>query len=445
MNRLAALFLALRYLFGARHGSSSRIRSALWGIGLSLVPLVLVLEVSDGMIRGITDRFLETATYHIQAIRVGARDSDAEEAAQRLRAVPGVRHAWPERRGIALAAGADSRLGVTIRAVDPRLYQEDAGFSGYMRVEAGSFDLAGERNVVVGRAVAERLDLAVGERLRLLTVRGQAGERILPRVSGFPIPGIVSVGYQELDRLWLFIPYRMGLSILPEGSSRDIIGLKIDDPYALENPLTAPGGSDETQLLRGRLRDELSGSWQTASWYRLEESRYVSFRTTKNLLGFIMALIVIVAAVNVSSSLVLVVLEKQSEIAILKATGATPGWIRDAFLTAGLVAGALGATLGVGIGVLLVLNINPVLSALEWVGAALQRLGLWIAGPFMEGAPEPLEVIPREFYLEVIPIALDPGQLVAVWFFAVAVAVGAAVIPARRAARLRPLEVMRRH
>jgi lipoprotein-releasing system permease protein len=446
MNRLAALFLALRYLFGPRRSSSSRIRSAVWGIGLSLIPLVLVLEISDGMIRGITDRFLETATYHLQAIHIGADAPEAGAAVRReLEGLPGVVHAWPERQGIALASAAEERVGVTVRAVDPAMYRRDEGFARYVDVESGSFELSGERGVVIGRAVADRLAVGVGDELRLLTVRGRAGQRVIPRVSTFTVTGVVSVGYQELDRLWVFIAHGEGVRILPADSSRDLLGIKTNAPYELENPLTAPTGSDETRLLRGRIRDATAGSWRVLSWYELEESRYVSFRTTKSLLGFIMALIVVVAAVNVSSSLVVVVLEKQSEIAILKATGGQPGWVRDAFLYAGLIAGALGAALGVVLGVLLTVNINQVITALDWLGPAVQRLALRIASPFLETSVQPVDILPRDFYLETIPISLDPRQLAAVWGFAVVVAVLAAVIPARRAARLKPLEVMRRH
>ena len=445
MNRAAALFLALRYLFGPRHASSSRIRSAVWGIGLSLVPLVLVLEVSDGMIRGITDRFLETSTYHLQAIHVGSGEADSQALAEGLRAIPGVVHAWPERQGIALASTGAGRLGVSVRAVDAGMYGRDEGFSRYFSTEAGTFDLSGERGAVVGRAVADRLGVAVGDTLRLLTVRGRVGERVIPRVSRFTVRGIASVGYQELDRLWIFISHRDGRAILPESSSRDLVGIKIDAPYDLQNPLTAPNGSEESRLLRGRIRDALGSDWRTVSWYELEESRYVSFRTTKNLLGFIMALIVVVAVVNVSSSLVVVVLEKQSEIAILKATGAQPRWVRNAFLYAGFIAGGIGATFGLAVGVVLVVNINELLTALEWFGSAVQRIGLWVASPFIDGTVRPVDILPRDFYLETIPISLSGGQLLAVWAFAVVLAILAAVIPARRAARLKPLEVMRRH
>lgn len=445
MSRSAALFLALRYLFGPRKSGSSRIRAALWGIGLSLVPLVLVLEVSDGMIRGITDRFLETSTYHLQAIHVGFEEAGTNALAAEVRRIPGVRHAWPERQGIALAATDRRRAGVTVRAVAPGIFTEDEGFTRFLQADAGRAVLDDARDVVIGRAVAERLDLGVGAEIRLLTVRGRAGERIIPRVSRFTVRGIVSVGYQELDRLWVFIPYETGRRILPEDSSRDLLGLKIATPYRLENPLTAPEGSPETELLSQRLRDEAGGAWRVVSWYDLEESRYVSFRTTKNLLGFIMALIVIVAAVNVSSSLVLVVLEKQSEIAILKATGGRPAWVRDAFLYAGFIAGALGAVGGVLVGAVLVSYINEVITVLDGLGTAIQRVGIRLATPFIEGEPTPVSLIPRDFYLEEIPVALDLGQLLTVWAFAVAIAVLAAVIPARRAARLRPLEVMRRH
>ncbi|NBF41257.1 MAG: FtsX-like permease family protein, partial [Spirochaetes bacterium] len=176
-----------------------------------------------------------------------------------------------------------------------------------------------------------------------------------------------------------------------------------------------------------------------------ERSRYMSFRTTKNLLVFIMALIVVVAAVNISSSLVMLVLEKQSEIAILKSIGASPAGIRRVFVLAGFFTGVLGAALGLAVGLALAVNINGVLAGIEALADWIQGGVYLLLSPVVDDVPRSLNVFHSEFYLETIPITVDPAQLFAVAALTVLLATLAALVPAYRAGRIRPLEVMRRH
>ena len=117
------LMLGLR-LFGSSSRLSRYLKSAVLGIGLSLIPLIVVLEVADGMIEGITRRYVELGTYHLQVL-LPEREAAPEQLLEELEAAPEVRLALTERRGLGLLYTADSRLGVTIRAVPPSLYERD--------------------------------------------------------------------------------------------------------------------------------------------------------------------------------------------------------------------------------------------------------------------------------------------------------------------------------
>lgn len=446
MKPLASLLLALRYLAGRGDRGGARIRAAVLGVGISLVPLVVVLEIADGMIQGITDRFIEAGTYHLQAIHAPDMDAaEARAAAERASAVPGVTGVTPERRGMGLLSSAAGRSGVTIRAVPPEAWRADEGLRRYITVEAGAFDLTDGNSVVLGSSLAEALDVSPGDPVRLLTVRPLAGGSFLPRVSRFTVSGVISTGYQELDQLWVFMPLERGMRVLPPGSSRQLLGIKIDRPYTLPNPLFARGRSGEGRYVANEIARRLGSEWRVFTWYELERSRYMSFRTTKNLLVFIMALIVVVASVNISSSLVMLVLEKQSEIAILKSTGAGPAGIRRVFVLAGFFTGALGAALGLAVGLAIAVNINGVLAGIEAAADRIQGVIYLLLSPLVDDVPRSINVFHSEFYLETIPIMVDARQLLVVAAATILLATLAALVPAYRAGRVRPLEVMRRH
>jgi lipoprotein-releasing system permease protein len=180
-------------------------------------------------------------------------------------------------------------------------------------------------------------------------------------------------------------------------------------------------------------------------WYELEENQYRSFQTTRALLILIMVLIVLVAAVNVSSALVMIVLEKRPEIAILKSMGAEPGLLASAFVAAGFLAGLLAALAGVPLGLLVAVNVNVIVAALEaGVNAALAAAA-GVSG--LLGGPtgyRPLLLMNPAFYLESIPVRISLLETAGAAALAIVVSTTASYLPARRAAAVKPLEVLRR-
>jgi len=446
MTMRASLLLAFRFLFGRGTEKRGRIRSAVIGIGISLVPLVVVLEVADGMIQGITSRFIEAGTYHLQAYSTGSASLDQlDSAATRLEAVGGVEVAIPERRGMGLIYSDDGRSAATIRAVPERLWSDDAGFRNFVDVKAGSFDLTSPQSIVLGSHIASQLKVGPGDKVKLLTVRSLSGASFLPRVSTFTVVGVASTGYQELDRLWVFIPLARGMRILPPESSRQLIGIKVKRPFELTNPLFSSSDPEATYNLVGEIYDVLGAGWKVFTWYDLERSRYMSFRTTKSLLVFIMVLIVAVAAVNISSTLVMLILEKQSEIAILKSVGASPAGISRTFLTCGFLAGSFGTFVGLAVGLAVAVNINEILMFTENVLNALFAALSFLGAPFGASALPPVNIFNADFYLARIPIRIRLPELTLAGMLSVALSTLAAYLPAHKAGLTRPLDVMRRH
>ncbi|MDR1626297.1 MAG: FtsX-like permease family protein [Spirochaetia bacterium] len=428
----SSLLVVGRYLAGAgKGGSLRRIRGAVLSVALSLIPLIVVMEVSDGMIQGITARYLELGTYHLQAIAGrDAQEADGE-ILSRMRHLPGVDLAVRERQGVALAYSKQGRGGVTLRAVPPELWDSDPGLRAYMEIRSGAFDLSTEDSAVVAAEIASRLRVQVGDEIKILTTRSLAGDSLMPRVSTFTVRGIVSTGYQEMDKLWIYIPIGRGDRIMSRETSRQLIGIKVQKPF---EPLEA--------ISRG-LRGVLPQGFRIFTWNDLEYAQYVSFRTTRYLLIFIMALIICVAAVNIFSSLVMIQIEKREEIAILKSLGMSGGEISAIFIILGFLVGCVGAFLGVAAGLALSVSINEVIAGVETL-----INGAWgfVRGLFLlPNAEEHIRIFNPDFYLEHIPVTIKLEELALAAGFSLLVALFAAWLPSRNAGKIRPLEVMRKH
>jgi lipoprotein-releasing system permease protein len=339
-----------------------------------------------------------------------------------------------EKQGLGLLYTPAGRTAVTIRAVPPELYSEDEGFRRYFRLESGAFDLSRRDGILLGREMAQRLGAEPGDRVKLLVLRGTTQRRQLPVLASFTVQGVFSTGYQELDKLWVYIPLGASGRLLAGRGSTRFLGLKLAEPFA--------GLEAQLEGLRGALPAQA----EIYSWFELEKANYKSFQTTKMLLLFIMALILAVATVNISSALIMVVLERLPEIAILKAMGAGPGAISLSFLITGLLTGLAGTALGLAAGIALAFNVNALIRGLESALNAGARLFATVAAPLARlPAPPPLRIFNSEFYLDQIPIHLRFGELYAVGAATLLLAILAAYLPARRAGRVRPLEVLRRY
>jgi len=415
-----------------RSGSARHIRGAILGIALSLVPFVLVLLVADGMIRGISDRYLETWTYHFQAESLGPTSlADADRAAATLAALPGVTFAAPEIRGAALAVHAGVSAPALLRGIDEATIDEP-GMQRYLRLVAGKRRLQG-RDALVGSETAQKLGVGVGDSFVVLT---GGAEGAGARTSLFRVAGIVSAGYRDLDELWIFVPRAVADRILPATARQDIVGVKVRDAYRnpdpevrrFESALSAKGGGGDFS------------DWIVRPWRDLERNLFASFQTTRALLVVIMCLSVLVAAANVSSALVMIVLERSKDIAIIKAAGASPNFVAAVFLIAGGGVGVAGSVAGVGIGALAAWKVNELIGgielALDLIAGFASRLGGGVAAP--------IHLLDPAYYLQRIPVRVDFAELLVVAGLSILLSVTASLLPALRAARLPPLEIMRK-
>lgn len=420
---MSTRFLAWRLGWRAFTAGSGRATSRLLvpsslAMALGLVPLVVVLSIADGMIESISARTIETALYHLQVWSLSGEDPQAARSRVEgaLEGVEGVRSVWPEQQGFALGyANSGQRLGLTVRGIDPR-WAEDPGVARYLKAEGGALTLSA-RSVWLGREAAQKLGLQPGDSLKLLTTRSR-GRLTIPRVTTVTVAAVISVGYQELDRLWLFAPLELTQSLLDPQDSPVFWGVKADGPL------------ERTPALLGQVRQALGPGWQVVSWQTTGRSQFLNYQATRALLAVVMSLVLLVAAANVSTAMVTTVAERKKETAILKALGATSGLIQRQFLVLGLGSGLLGTALGLVLGMVIAAGVGPLVTAVD------SLVSLFTPGAF--------HLLDSAFYLETIPVKFDPWALGLAALGSVTLSVLASWWPARRAALERPLDVLRR-
>ena len=431
---LPSLYFGLRQLtHKSAERSYHRMRGAIVGVGLALIPMVVVMQVAGGLIRGITERYIEVGSFHLQARAYAA--VDAEELKQKIETaggVPGVSGVYEVRNGMGLLHGEDSRTGVSVQALPMNLAEEDRGFRDYLEVSEGELVLNREDAIMVSEPIAGRLGVGVGDEVRLLTARSTSTGRYILRQTALQVAGVFTTGYHDLDEMTVLISAERGARLFHEEEAL-ILAIKVDEPFG------------ELDTIKTELQGILGRNWFVFTWQQLEEAMYSTFQTQKNLLLLIMGVIVIVAGVNISGSLIMLVMEKEQDIAILVSSGVKKRVVVLSFLSLGTATGIVGTALGMGVGILISVHINEVISGIEAV-LSWMRYGILLLFQPRNGLEySPLELMSSSFYLDRIPTVLNPFELISVGALSLAVSVVASIAPVRRLARLLPVEVLRRH
>ena len=340
----------------------------------------------------------------------------------RLEDMPDLRGGWLERQGLGVLVGKKGRTGATIRATESSFW-EDPGSRRFLQTSAGSAQTGGPQGLILGEALAETLGAQVGDTLRVMTLHTSGSGAVLPRLFPFTVQGVVSSGYRELDSLWCIVDYEAGKRILAPEFSSSCLMVKIGDPYRRSDAAAAA------------MRERLGGGYGVYTWKDLQHSQYSYYESTRQLLLFIMALIALVAAVNVSSATSMLAIERQRDIAVLKAFGASPGCIRRTFVCAAFLTGLAGSVAGIALGLLIGVFINPLIHALE------KALGFF-SGLFQGGE---VKILDPGYYLENIPLVIDWKAALVIGAGVVLASMLASWIPARRAGAMPPIELLRRY
>jgi len=419
LKKQTSFYIAIRYVWGRAKEGVRYLRGAATGIAVSLVPIIVTLIVADGMIRGITDRYLELGTGHLQVLDYNNYEG-FEKTNKEITEINGVRGMWAEQRGMGVLAGKKGKTGVSVRAIETSFW-DDPSTVALLKIIEGDSKPQSDRDIVLGETLANKINVKNGDTVRLMTITPTESGRASPKTASFTVTGVISCGYNELDALWCIISLEGAKRVFSQEPSTNYI-VKIDDPYK------------NADIIAWELDSKLANNYSIYTWQDLLRSQYSSYQTTRQLLLFIMALIVIVAAVNVSSATSMLVLERQKDIAILKISGSSIKGITEIFLWGSFLTGFIGGAIGITLGLLIGSNINILIRSLE-------KFLSFISGIFHGGE---VKILDPGFYLETIPIVIDWGAVFLIWFFAIFCSVLASWIPAQRAGKLKPMELLRK-
>ena len=322
------------------------------GITVAVAVLILVLSVVNGFERELQDRLL-AMTAHASIEDAGGRLQDWRSWVEKAEEHVEVAAAAPFVTGQGLLVLRDRLSGVQFSGIDPQLESrvssvDDAVISGDLAsLQAGSF------NIVLGVELADELRASIGDKVTMTLAEGlvtPAG--VVPRTKRFTVSGIYRIGMYEFDRRVAFVNIEDSQRLFRLEEDISGIRLSVTDIYRA------------SQVVRAVALDA-GGGVMVSDWTRRNVNFFRSIQITKSILFVILLMVVAVAAFNIVSTLVMVVKDKQSDIAILRTVGATPAQILRIFITQGSIVGVLGTLGGVILGVLLSLNLESIVGFME--------------------------------------------------------------------------------
>lgn len=432
MTFSSSLMLARSFIFPKAEKKSSARRSlfgAMLCIGLSIVPLISVASITNGMINGMTERIIGLSSNHLQAYVAKSipevRDSESFiEYSEELLNITEVKAVYPEVDIAGLGVGNNIRTGIEIRAVKQDIFDSNVSYKKlFTLVEGNLSDFGLNRYAVIGKKLAEDLNLHAGDTFRIITTRS-AGEKIVPKLSSFTVAAIISSGYQELDQFWCFIPLESAYKNLSmENASYNIM---IETPDAFSPQLVG---------IQQNIKNHFGRYANVYRWDQIHSSEFENFSSTKVMLLFVMMLIVLVASVNISSAIVMLVMERQKEIAILKSIGATPSGITLSFLMAGMACAIGGLIIGVPLGILFSVFSNQLILCTETIFNFFTGLFDVAEVKFLDPA----------YYLSEIPIEIPWLSVALIVFGVIILSVLVSYLPARKAGKEKPLDILRKN
>jgi len=383
----------------------------MFGIAIAVAVLIIVLSVVNGFERELKDRLLAMSAH----ANVESSDASLDDWFSWLSTIEGheqVTAAAPYVTGRGLVGLGDEVTGVELRGIDPERESLVSDVANtLLHGDLGSLQ-AGSYNIVLGSELADKLSASIGDVVNVTLAEGIVTlTGIIPRNRSFTVTGIYRVGMYEFDRRLAFISMRDAQRLFRLGEAVTGVRISVTDIF------DAPGIVQEVALAGG-------GGVLVSDWTRSHVNFFRSIQITKSILFVIMLMVIAVATFNIVSTLVMVVKDKQSDIAILRTFGTSPQSILLVYVTQGTVIGAVGTLLGMIFGVLFTLNIENIVE-------------------FMEATFGITFLASEVYFISDLPAELRAIDVITICSIALVLAIVSTVYPAWRGAKTIPAEALR--
>ncbi len=407
-------FIGLRYTRARRrnHFISFITLTSMLGITLGVWALITVLSVMNGFERELRDRILGVAS-HVTISGESGWLSDWKGLEGRIADFKAIDASAPFVLGQGMLTKGREVHGALIRGILPDNEARVAPMIADSIVQGGMENLhAGGYGIVLGRTLAYQLGVYVGSKVTVITPRGQVTPAgLLPRLKRFSVVGIFRVNMHEYDSALAFIHLEDAMKLYKSESRVSGLRLKLEDVF-------------QAPLVRRAISDTLGPAFGVRDWTLEHANFFRALKIEKRVMFIILFLIVAVAAFNIVSTLVMVVTDKQADIAILRTLGMSPGSVMGIFMVQGTVIGIIGTILGAVTGVVTSLNIETLV-------------------PFVENLFS-IEFFPADVYvISDFPAELHWDDVVKITLASLLMSVVATLYPARRASRTQPAEALR--
>jgi lipoprotein-releasing system permease protein len=405
--------VAWRYLRSRRKEAFISVIAAISfaGIMLGVATLIVVMAVMNGFRAELLVRILGI-NGHLILTPVDAPLDDYDAVARRISGVAGVKYAIPFIDGQVLASGSSgSGTGGLVRGIRG----EDLDRLELVRdnIRQGTikdFDQSG--GVAIGTRMAENLGLVLGDMITLVSPDGDVTPLgTTPRVKAYPVVAIYEIGMSEYDSAIIFMPLPEAQLYFNQEDRAQSIEVFADDP-------------DNVDALRPKVEEAAQREIYLTDWRQRNHTFFSALEVERNVMFMILTLIVLVAALNIISGLIMLVKDKGHDIAILRTMGATRGAILRIFLMTGAAIGIAGTVAGVVLGIVICLNVERI-----------RQFFSWLSGTVIFN--------PELYFLSQLPAKMDPKETISVIVMALVLSFIATIFPAWRAAKLDPVEALR--
>jgi lipoprotein-releasing system permease protein len=404
--------LSLRYLRARRkEGFISVIAGfSFLGIMLGVATLIIVMAVMNGFRHELLEKILGL-NGHLLVQPLDKPLTDWEEVAARIAKVPGIRLAAPIVEGQALASSPFNSGGVLVRGI--RLEDLEKLPSVAKNIKQGTLkDFDSGQGVAIGRRLADDLSIRAGDNITLVAPRGAVTPMgTMPRIKVYKVAAVFEVGMSEYDSSMVFMPLKEAQAYFNRAGDVTAIEVYTDNP-------------DKVDSYRKEVQAAAKRPIFMIDWRQRNATFFTALQVERNVMFLILTMIVLVAALNIVSGLIMLVKDKGQDIAILRTMGATQGSIMRVFLITGAAIGVIGTLVGFLLGVVVSLNIESLRQFLSW----LTNTNLFS---------------PEIYFLSHLPADMDTSETAAVVIMALTLSLLATLYPSWRAARLDPVEALR--
>lgn len=380
-------------------------------IALGVMALIIVLSVMNGFQKEVRDRMLSVLS-HAEVYNLAGSVGNWQDTLGTLKAAESrIVAGAPFVSGQALLSAGAGVQGAMVRGIDPAAEPSVSDIPSAVRM--GSVDnlKAGSFGIILGRDLARQLRVGPGDKVTLIVSKGNVTPAgFVPRMKQMTVMGLVDSGHYEFDSTLCVMNVADAATLFRTGGATGI-RLKLSD-------------MNEAPAVVRSIRQHLPSGWYATDWTMQNRTWFAAVQVEKTMMSIILFLIVLVGAFGLVSTLVMTVTEKQSDIAILRTLGASPGSIMRIFMIQGSIVGFTGVAVGVSLGLLIACNLDVIV-------------------PFIEGILG-VEFLPKEIYF-ISSMPSDPraSDIVPIAVLSFAMSLIATLYPSWRAARTRPAEALR--